>query len=51
VASRLDGTYFENRYCEVACPCSASNLALPATYERCHLAGKNGHAAPFSWDV
>jgi len=37
VAYRLDGTYFENCNCEVACPCSASNLALPASYERCHL--------------
>src|SRR3970282_2168857 len=31
VAYRLDGTYFENCNCEVACPCSASNLALPAS--------------------
>ena len=111
MAYRLDGTYFENCNCEVACPCSASILALPASYERCHLllrrhslrvgdavdveiedfagvegsvmtlngiaypvgstttlaqatrarfsafgydldlAGKNGHAAPFSWHV
>src|SRR6185295_17182158 len=30
-------TYFENCSCEVACPCGASNLVLPATYDRCHV--------------
>lgn len=34
---RLEGSYFENCSCEVACPCGASNLALPATYDRCHV--------------
>lgn len=37
MAYRIDGTYFENCSCEVACPCGASNLLLPATYERCHV--------------
>ncbi len=34
---RLEGTYFENCNCEVTCPCGASNLLLPATYERCDV--------------
>jgi len=34
---RLEGTYFENCNCTVVCPCGASNLALPATNERCHV--------------
>jgi hypothetical protein len=32
---RIDGTYLENCNCDVACPCGASNLLLPATNERC----------------
>jgi hypothetical protein len=35
MAYRVEGSYFENCSCEVACPCGVSNLALPATYERC----------------
>lgn len=37
MAYSVQGTYFENCSCEVACPCGASNLALPATYDRCHV--------------
>jgi hypothetical protein len=37
MAYRMQGTYFENCSCEVACPCGASNLALPATYDRCRV--------------
>jgi hypothetical protein len=37
MAYRLAGTYFESRNCDVACPCGASNLALPATNERCNV--------------
>ena len=37
MAYRIEGTYFENCSCEVACPCGASNLKLPATYERCRV--------------
>lgn len=35
MAYRVEGTYFENCNCDVACPCGASNLLLPATNERC----------------
>ena len=34
---RMTGTYFESCNCDVACPCGASNLALPATNERCDV--------------
>jgi hypothetical protein len=37
MAYKVEGNYFENCSCEVACPCGASNLALPATYERCDV--------------
>ena len=37
MAYRLNGTYMESCSCEVACPCGASNLALPATYDRCEV--------------
>jgi hypothetical protein len=37
MAYRLEGTYFENCNCAVACPCGASNLALPADNERCQV--------------
>ena len=37
MAYSVKGTYFENCSCEVACPCGASNLVLPATYDRCHV--------------
>lgn len=29
----------ENCNCDVACPCGASNLAYPATYDRCRFLG------------
>jgi len=35
MAYQLRGTYFESCNCDVACPCGASNLRLPATNERC----------------
>jgi hypothetical protein len=35
MAYKVEGSYFENCSCEVACPCGASNLSLPATYDRC----------------
>jgi hypothetical protein len=34
---RLRGTYLESCNCDVACPCGASNLLLPATNERCNV--------------
>lgn len=34
---RMSGTYLESCNCDVACPCGASNLALPATNERCDV--------------
>ena len=37
MAYRITGTYFENCNCDVACPCGASNLVLPATNERCNF--------------
>lgn len=37
MAYRLAGTYFESCNCDVACPCGASNLVLPATNERCNV--------------
>lgn len=37
MAYTLEGTYFESCSCEVACPCGASNLLLPATYDRCRV--------------
>lgn len=37
MAYRVRGTYFENCSCDVACPCGASNLTAPATYDRCHV--------------
>jgi hypothetical protein len=37
MAYRVQGTYFENCSCDFACPCGASNLAAPATYDRCHV--------------
>ena len=37
MAYRMSGTYMESCSCEVACPCGASNLALPATYDRCEV--------------
>ena len=37
MAWRLDGTYFENCNCEVACPCSAADFSAPADYDRCQF--------------
>ena len=37
MAYRLRGTYFESCNCDVAWPCGASNLVLPATNERCNV--------------
>jgi hypothetical protein len=37
MAYRMSGTYLESCNCEVACPCGTSNLALPATYDRCQV--------------
>ena len=34
---RMHGTYFESCNCDVACPCGASNLSLPATNDRCNV--------------
>jgi hypothetical protein len=34
---RLEGTYFENCNCEMVCPCTASGLSKPASYERCKV--------------
>ncbi len=35
MAYELRGTYTESCNCDVACPCGASNLVLPATNDRC----------------
>lgn len=35
MAWRVSGDYVENCNCEVACPCTISNFALPATYDSC----------------
>ena len=37
MAYRIRGTYLENCSCDFACPCSASDLVAPATYDRCRL--------------
>jgi hypothetical protein len=37
MAWRVDGTYFENCSCEVACPCTVGDFAVPATYDRCRF--------------
>ena len=37
MAYSVKGTYFENCSCDVACPCGASNMVLPATYDRCYV--------------
>jgi hypothetical protein len=34
---RMTGTYLESCNCDVACPCGASNLLLPATNDRCDV--------------
>jgi hypothetical protein len=35
MAWHLEGSYFENCNCDVACRCAVSSFALPATNERC----------------
>ncbi len=35
MAWHLEGTYFENCNCDVACPCGATSFLLPADNERC----------------
>jgi len=35
MAWRLEGTYFENCNCDVACPCGATSFLLPGDNERC----------------
>lgn len=37
MAWQLEGTYFENCNCDVACPCGVSSFALPATNDRCNF--------------
>jgi hypothetical protein len=37
MAYSIEGNYFENCSCNVACPCGASNLTEPASYERCNF--------------
>jgi hypothetical protein len=37
MAWHLEGRYFENCNCDVACPCTVSSYALPATNERCQF--------------
>ncbi|QDY91289.1 DUF1326 domain-containing protein [Arthrobacter sp. UKPF54-2] len=34
----IEGTYFENCNCDMACPCSTSGLTAPADNERCNVA-------------
>ena len=34
----LEGTYFENCNCDMACPCTTSGLTAPGDYDRCHVA-------------
>lgn len=34
----IEGTYFENCNCDMACPCSTSGLTAPADYDRCLVA-------------
>jgi hypothetical protein len=37
MAWRLEGTYIENCNCDIVCPCVASAVAAPATYDRCNV--------------
>jgi hypothetical protein len=37
MAWRLNGTYFENCSCEVACPCTVADFSVPADYDRCQF--------------
>jgi hypothetical protein len=34
----VEGTYFENCNCDMACPCTTSGLTAPADNERCNVA-------------
>jgi len=34
---RLEGTYFENCNCDMACPCTLSGMTAPADNDRCNL--------------
>ncbi len=34
---RLEGTYFENCNCDMACPCTLSGLTAPADNDRCNV--------------
>ena len=34
----IEGTYFENCNCDMACPCTTSGLTAPADQERCNVA-------------
>jgi hypothetical protein len=38
MAWHVEGTYFENCNCDMACPCSTSGLTAPADYDRCRVA-------------
>ena len=37
MAWSIEGTYFENCTCDVACPCTVSSLALPADRDHCSV--------------
>ena len=37
MAWHLEGSYFENCNCDVACPCVVSSFVLPATNDRCNF--------------
>jgi Protein of unknown function (DUF1326) len=34
----LQGTYFENRNCDIVCPCSTSGLSALGDFDRCYVA-------------
>jgi hypothetical protein len=38
MAWHVEGTYFENCNCDMACPCSTSGLTAPADQDRCVVA-------------
>ncbi|WP_336712060.1 DUF1326 domain-containing protein [Arthrobacter sp. USHLN218] len=38
MAWHIEGTYFENCNCDMACPCSISGLTAPADQDRCVVA-------------
>jgi hypothetical protein len=35
MAWSIKGTYFENRPCNMVCPCTTSGMSMPADYDRC----------------